>query len=49
MGTGILDLKGIIEKAKSSGYEWVVVEQDRIKINGYESVKISLDHVKSML
>ncbi|EHB62773.1 MULTISPECIES: sugar phosphate isomerase/epimerase family protein [Paenibacillus] len=49
VGTGILDLKGIIEKAKSLGYKWVVVEQDRIKIDGYESVKISLDHVKAML
>lgn len=49
VGTGLLDLKGIIEKAKTSGYEWVVVEQDRIKIDGYDSVKISLDHVKAML
>jgi sugar phosphate isomerase/epimerase len=49
VGTGLLDLKGIIEKAKSSGYEWVVIEQDRIKIDGYDSVKISLDHVKAML
>lgn len=49
VGTGILDLKGIIDKAKSLGYEWVVVEQDRIKIDGYESVKVSLDHVKAML
>jgi len=46
---GILDLKGIIGKAKSLGYKWVVVEQDRLKIDGYESVKISLDHVKAML
>ncbi|WP_213614828.1 sugar phosphate isomerase/epimerase family protein [Paenibacillus lactis] len=49
VGTGILDLKGIIGKAKSLGYKWVVVEQDRLKIDGYESVKISLDHVKAML
>lgn len=48
VGTGILDLKGIIGKAQSSGYEWVVVEQDRIKIDGYESVKISLEHVKAI-
>ncbi|CAM3445284.1 MULTISPECIES: sugar phosphate isomerase/epimerase family protein [Paenibacillus] len=49
VGTGILDLKGIIGKAKSLGYKWVVVEQDRLKIDGYESIKISLDHVKAML
>ncbi|MGG3284478.1 sugar phosphate isomerase/epimerase family protein [Paenibacillus solani] len=48
VGTGILDLKGIIGKAQSAGYKWVVVEQDRIKIDGYESVKISLDHVKAI-
>ncbi|MFC7677661.1 sugar phosphate isomerase/epimerase family protein [Paenibacillus sp. GCM10028914] len=49
VGTGLLDLEGIIKKAKSSGYEWVVVEQDRIKIDGYDSVKISLDNVRAML
>lgn len=45
LGTGILDLAGILAKAQSSGYEWVVVEQDRIKIDGYESVKLSLNNV----
>ncbi|WP_409345206.1 sugar phosphate isomerase/epimerase family protein [Paenibacillus sp. MBLB4367] len=49
LGTGILDLAGIVAKAKSAGYEWVVVEQDRIKIDGYESVKLSLDNVKVLL
>jgi sugar phosphate isomerase/epimerase len=49
LGTGILDLAGIVAKAKSAGYEWVVVEQDRIKIDGYESVKLSLDNVKALL
>lgn len=49
LGTGILDLAGIVAKAKAAGYEWVVVEQDRIKIDGYESVKLSLDNVKALL
>lgn len=49
LGTGILDLAGIVAKAKSAGYEWVVVEQDRIKIDGYESVKLSLDNVKALM
>lgn len=49
LGTGILDLSGIVAKAKSSNYEWVVVEQDRIKIDGYDSVKQSLDSVKAVL
>ncbi|MFD0960044.1 sugar phosphate isomerase/epimerase family protein [Paenibacillus chungangensis] len=49
LGTGILDLAGIVAKAASAGYEWVVVEQDRIKIDGYASVKQSLDNVKALL
>ncbi|MEF2247427.1 sugar phosphate isomerase/epimerase family protein [Paenibacillus sp. IITD108] len=49
LGTGVLDLKGILAKAQASGYEWVVVEQDRIKIDGYESVKMSLENVKALL
>ena len=49
LGTGVLDLKGILAKAQASGYEWVVVEQDRIKIDGYESVKMSLENVKAIL
>ncbi|MGI2296146.1 sugar phosphate isomerase/epimerase family protein [Paenibacillus sp. GXUN7292] len=49
LGTGVLDLKGILAKAQASGYEWVVVEQDRIKIDGYESVKRSLENVKALL
>ena len=49
LGTGVLDLKGILAKAQASGYEWVVVEQDRIKIDGYESVKLSLENVKAIL
>ncbi|MCU6711404.1 sugar phosphate isomerase/epimerase [Paenibacillus sp. J5C_2022] len=49
LGTGILDLGGIVAKAQSAGYEWVVVEQDRIKIDGYASVKQSLNNVKALL
>lgn len=49
LGTGILDLTGIVAKAASAGYEWVVVEQDRIKIDGYASVKQSLDNVRALL
>ncbi|WP_309122235.1 sugar phosphate isomerase/epimerase [Paenibacillus sp.] len=49
LGTGILDLSGILAKAQASNYEWVVVEQDRINIDGYVSVKQSLDHVKALL
>lgn len=49
LGTGILDLSGILAKAQAANYEWVVVEQDRIKIDGYDSVKQSLDNVKALL
>lgn len=48
LGTGIVDISGIVAQAQASGYEWVVVEQDRIKIDGYASVKQSLDYIKSL-
>lgn len=49
VGTGILDLQGILSTCKSSGFEWVVVEQDRITMDGYESVEISLNNIKNVM
>jgi sugar phosphate isomerase/epimerase len=49
LGTGILDLSGILAKAQASNYKWVVVEQDRMTIDGYVSIKQSLDHVRTLL
>lgn len=49
VGTGILDLQAILSTCKSAGFGWVVVEQDRITMDGYDSIKISLQNVKNVM
>lgn len=49
VGTGINDIKGIVEAAKDIGAEWVVVEQDSTYIPALESVRISFENVKKMI
>lgn len=46
LGTGGVDLDGVLEQASKSNVEWWVVEQDRSRRTPLESVKISLDYLK---
>jgi sugar phosphate isomerase/epimerase len=47
LGTGGVDVLSAIEEGKQAGVDWFVVEQDQTKKNPFESVKISIDYLKS--
>ncbi|MDV2884623.1 sugar phosphate isomerase/epimerase [Alkalihalophilus pseudofirmus] len=47
LGTGVVDVLGAIEEGKQAGVDWFVVEQDQTKKSPFESVKISMDYLKS--
>lgn len=49
VGTGSIDFRDIFKNAKTSGLEYLFVEQDVIKIDPYESITKSIDYVKSKL
>ncbi len=48
VGTGIMDIRGIVSAAKSAEVKWLIVEQDKCKRDPFESVKISFDNLKKM-
>lgn len=45
VGTGIVNFKGIKEVAKSSGVEWLIVEQEEYTIDPFESIEVSLQNL----
>ncbi|HEW91841.1 MAG TPA: sugar phosphate isomerase/epimerase [Thermotogaceae bacterium] len=47
LGTGIIDLKKIIEITQNFGTEWYIIEQDRSSLDSLESVKVSFDFLKN--
>ncbi len=49
LGTGGVDLEGVINQASQSNVEWWIVEQDRSKRSPFESVQISLDFLKNKI
>lgn len=49
VGTGSIDYKNIFKNAKSSGLEYIFLEQDVIKIDPYESITQSIKYVKTIL
>ena len=48
VGEGILDFEAIFEASDASGAKWYIVEQDTCKRPPLESVRISLENIKSM-
>jgi len=48
VGSGIIDIKSIIQAGKDAGCEWFIVEQDVCKRPALESVKISFENLKKM-
>lgn len=46
VGTGINNCSKLFNIVKDAGFEWVVIEQDNIYIDQFESIKISIDNVK---
>lgn len=49
VGTGVIDLQGIVKAAKAAGVKWFVVEQDRTKQPPLEAVTISLKNMRKLL
>ncbi|MGE4564336.1 MAG: sugar phosphate isomerase/epimerase family protein, partial [Victivallaceae bacterium] len=49
IGTGSIDLSGILEVARTSVADWVIYEQDICKRPPLESAKISMDNILKIL
>ena len=47
VGLGNLNWPGILEAAKAAGVEYYIIERDRGDLDPFESLKISLENVKS--
>lgn len=48
VGHGTLDIPGLIAAAEANGAEWFIVEQDRCERPALESVRMSLDYLRSI-
>jgi sugar phosphate isomerase/epimerase len=49
VGTGRLDMKGIVEAARAGGAVWFVVEQDETDQPALEAIQISLTNLRQIL
>ena len=47
LGTGGVDIDAVIEAGKDVGVDWFVVEQDATRKTPFESIKISMDYLKT--
>lgn len=48
VGTGIIDYDNIIKACAKAGMKWFIVEQDRTYIDPFQSVKISLENLRTI-
>lgn len=48
VGSGTLDIPAIIATAEQAGAEWFIVEQDRCERPALESVKMSIEYLRSI-
>jgi sugar phosphate isomerase/epimerase len=46
IGTGIMDIQKIIDKANSIGVKYIILEQDHSQLGQLESIKVSMDNFK---
>jgi len=49
VGTGIIDIKGVVSAAEKVGAEWLIIEQDRCEIPSLKSVEISFNNLKKIV
>lgn len=49
VGSGIMDIKSIIDASVKAGTKWLVVEQDVCKRPCLESIKISIDNLRNKI
>jgi sugar phosphate isomerase/epimerase len=48
VGSGTVDVRGVVRQAEVSGVEWLIVEQDSSEGSPLESARISLENMKRM-
>jgi sugar phosphate isomerase/epimerase len=48
VGTGTVDVKGIVRAAEKAAVEWLIVEQDTCERPSLESARISLENMKKL-
>lgn len=46
VGAGVIEYSKLYDIAVENGFKWVIVEQDSIYIDPFESIKISIDNIK---
>ncbi|QKS69785.1 sugar phosphate isomerase/epimerase [Paenalkalicoccus suaedae] len=49
LGTGGVDIKGVVALADQQEINWFIVEQDKSKRDPFESITMSLDYLKGIL
>ncbi|MGM7724242.1 sugar phosphate isomerase/epimerase family protein [Metabacillus sp. Hm71] len=49
LGTGGVNIEGVLRKSKETQIQWFVVEQDRSKRSPFESIEISMNYLKETL
>jgi sugar phosphate isomerase/epimerase len=48
VGTGVVNVSGIVREAETSGVEWIIIEQDTCDGPPMESARLSLENLKRM-
>ena len=48
LGRGFVDLNATIEACKETGFEWILVEQDKPVSDSYLEAKESRDYLKAL-
>ncbi len=46
VGTGIIDCSRLYDISAQAGFKWVAVEQDEIRIDPFESIRISINNLR---
>ncbi|MDF2567179.1 MAG: hypothetical protein K0R90_635 [Oscillospiraceae bacterium] len=49
VGTGIVDIKSVLDECVRRKFEWVAIEQDDIIIDPFDSIRISLEQARNLL
>ncbi|WP_338786551.1 sugar phosphate isomerase/epimerase [Metabacillus sp. FJAT-53654] len=49
LGTGGVDIEGVLKKSKETQIQWYVVEQDKCNRSPFESIEISINYLKTTL
>lgn len=48
LGEGTINIENIIHTAEKCGMEWIIVENDMPKPNGFENITVSMNYLKTL-